>query len=116
MPKHTLQTIQKRIDALLSQANRLKRKRMPALRQIVNLAKAHSFSIEEIRAALPGGGKRKETTAKKRTRKHSRKYAVKYRNPKTRETWSGQGSPARWLVDAEKAGRKRTDFLVRKAA
>jgi len=114
MPNQTLQTIQKRIDALLLQANRLKRKRTPALRQIVILARAHDISIGEIRTAVNGSAKRR-TVTKKKSRKASRKYAVKYRNRKTGETWSGQGSPARWLVDAEKAGRKRTDFLVKKA-
>jgi len=39
-----------------------------------------------------------------------------YRNSKTGETWSGRGRTARWLAAAEKAGRKRTEFLIKKKA
>jgi DNA-binding protein H-NS len=114
MPKSTLQTIQKRIDALLLQAKRLKRKKTPVLRQIVNLMRAHSISLDEIRAALTGGRKRK-STARKKARRPTRKVAAMYRNPKTGETWSGRGRPARWLAAAEKAGKKRTEFLIKKS-
>jgi DNA-binding protein H-NS len=114
MPKPTLETIQKRIDALLSQAERLKRKKTPALRRIVNLVRENSISLDEIRAALAGGRKR-NSTARKKTRRPTRKVAAMYRNPKTGETWSGRGRPARWLAAAEKAGKKRTEFLIKKS-
>jgi DNA-binding protein H-NS len=113
MPKRRLETIQKRINALLSEANRLRKKRMPALRRIVGLAKGHGISIAEIRTALVGGPRRKTKTRKTKNRR-TRKVAPKYRNPKTGETWSGRGRPARWLVAAEKEGRKRNEFLVKK--
>ena len=51
MPKTTLQTIQKRIETLLSQARRLKRKKTPALRRIVSLIRGHGISLDEIRAS-----------------------------------------------------------------
>jgi DNA-binding protein H-NS len=39
------------------------------------------------------------------------KVAVKYRD-KRGNTWTGRGRPARWIVEAEKAGKKRESFLV----
>jgi H-NS histone family len=45
-----------------------------------------------------------------------RKVAVKYRHPKTGETWSGRGAQAGWLTREIKAGAKRDDFLVGKSA
>jgi DNA-binding protein H-NS len=36
--------------------------------------------------------------------------AAKYRNPKTGETWSGRGRPARWITELEAKGRKRQEF------
>jgi DNA-binding protein H-NS len=45
-----------------------------------------------------------------------RKVPAKYRDPKTGETWSGRGAPARWIVAYEKQGRKRDQFLVDKSA
>ena len=35
---------------------------------------------------------------------------AKYRNPKTGETWSGRGRPARWITELEAKGRKRQEF------
>jgi DNA-binding protein H-NS len=37
---------------------------------------------------------------------------VKYRNPKTGETWSGRGRPARWITELEAKGQKRGKFAV----
>jgi hypothetical protein len=45
-----------------------------------------------------------------------RKVAVKYRHPKTGETWSGRGAQTGWLTREIKAGAKRDDFLVNKSA
>ena len=45
-----------------------------------------------------------------------RKVPVKYRHPKTGETWSGRGAQAGWLTREIKAGAKRDDFLVNKSA
>ncbi len=38
--------------------------------------------------------------------------AVKYRNPETRETWTGRGKAPKWLAAMEAAGRKREEFAV----
>jgi DNA-binding protein H-NS len=45
-----------------------------------------------------------------------RRAAIKYRHPKTGETWSGRGAQAGWLTREIKAGAKRDDFLVDKSA
>jgi DNA-binding protein H-NS len=44
-----------------------------------------------------------------------RKVAVKYRD-KSGNTWTGRGAPPRWMTAAIKAGAKRDDFLVDRAA
>ena len=108
MPNATLEAIQKRIDSLVARMTRLSRKKAPALRQIVKLARANAIPLSEIRHALNGG-----TTAKK-SRRAKRKVAPMYKNPKTGETWSGRGRPARWLAAAEKSGRQRAEFLIKR--
>jgi DNA-binding protein H-NS len=113
MPKETLAGIQKHIDALVAKVSRLKRKKAPALRRIVELARTNGIAIGEIRAALSGGA-RKKSPLKKRVRRAPKKVAPMYRNPKTGETWSGRGRMASWLAAAEKAGRKRSEFLIKK--
>ncbi len=46
-------------------------------------------------------------------RKISRaKPAPKYRNQDTGETWTGRGVLPKWLKEAIKAGKKKTDFLI----
>jgi DNA-binding protein H-NS len=46
-----------------------------------------------------------------------RRVAPKYRNPKTRsETWAGRGAMPRWMAAQIKAGKKREDFAIDKAA
>jgi hypothetical protein len=44
------------------------------------------------------------------------KVAPKYRHPDTGETWSGRGGTAGWLAAELKAGKKKEDFLIAKAA
>lgn len=41
------------------------------------------------------------------------KVAVKYRNKRTGETWTGRGKMATWLATAIKGGRKLESFLVK---
>jgi DNA-binding protein H-NS len=51
----------------------------------------------------------------KRARKSvrgKRAAAVKYRDPKTGETWSGRGRMARWLAAKVSAGEKADKYLA----
>src|SRR5690349_2656423 len=109
MRRVSLKTITRRIQALEAQAERIAR-RNKTLGQIANLMKRHGVSLGELRGALTGGVK--GVRGGKGGRR--RKVPVMYRHPKTGETWSGRGRPARWVAAAEKAGHKRTEFLVKK--
>jgi DNA-binding protein H-NS len=40
------------------------------------------------------------------------KVKAKYRDPKTKETWSGRGRMASWLKSKEQAGEKIEKYLV----
>jgi DNA-binding protein H-NS len=111
MRRVSLKTITRRIQALEAQAERIAR-RNKTLNQIANLMKRHGVSVGELRGALVGGGK--SAKAGKRGGRRG-KVPVMYRHPKTGETWSGRGRPARWVAAAEKAGHKRTEFLVKKS-
>lgn len=52
---------------------------------------------------------------KRATRRKIAPAAIKYRD-KYGNTWSGRGRAARWIVEAEKAGKKRESFLVQRSA
>jgi hypothetical protein len=73
--------------------------------------RTHDISIDELRAVSGlGSGKRMSAGRRK-----IGKIKPMYRDSKTGETWGGRGRIARWLTAHEKAGRKRSEFLTRKA-
>jgi DNA-binding protein H-NS len=104
----SLKVIERQIEALKVKAEKLKKRdKKPALREIVHLMQKHDISLGDL------GG---VTGVRRRGPKPGSRGKVKpmYRNAKTGETWSGRGRTARWLAAAEKAGHKRTEFLIKK--
>jgi DNA-binding protein H-NS len=81
------------------------RRRAEALRK--ELVAIGSDYAEVGRIAISG---RKGGSALK-----GRKVPVKYRD-RSGNTWSGRGAQPRWMTAAIKAGAKRDDFLVGRAA
>ena len=54
-----------------------------------------------------GGGKRARKSGRRKA-----SAAVKYRDPKTGDTWSGRGRMARWLAEKVSAGEKADKYLA----
>ena len=52
-------------------------------------------------------------TYSKPSKLQGKKAPIKYRD-KQGNTWAGRGLAPKWLVAAEKAGRKREEFLVKR--
>jgi DNA-binding protein H-NS len=103
-------TIAAQIAKLLAEAKKLGRKRLAVIKSIVKQMNAHDISINELRQAM--GKKSKTGRAKKSATEKPRKSApVKYKDGEG-NTWSGRGRAPRWLVAAEKSGKKREDFAV----
>jgi DNA-binding protein H-NS len=40
------------------------------------------------------------------------KVEGKYRDPSTNQSWTGRGQPPAWVVEYERQGRKREEFLI----
>ena len=103
-------TIAAQIAKLLAEAKKLGRKRLLVIKTIVKQMNAHDISINELRQAM--GKKSKTGRAKKAVAGKPRQSApVKYKDAEG-NTWSGRGRAPRWLVAAEKSGKKREDFAV----
>ena len=103
-------TIAAQIAKLLAEAKKLGRKRLVVIKTIVKQMNAHDISINEVRLAM--GKKSKTVKAKKAATEKPRKSApVKYKDGEG-NTWSGRGRAPRWLVAAEKSGKKRDQFAV----
>jgi DNA-binding protein H-NS len=63
--------------------------------------------------AKPGRPAGKEV-AKPNEKRAKRKVVAKYKDPQSGATWSGRGLSPRWLVEKEKAGQKREEFLIKR--
>jgi DNA-binding protein H-NS len=112
MPRRaSLKVIERKIRELQRKAESIKKQKdNPAIRKIAQLVRKHGISIGELRRAMNGRGRSGGRASPLR----GKKVKAMYRNPKTGETWSGRGRPARWVAAAEKAGHKRSEFLIKK--
>lgn len=73
--------------------------------KVIGIIKDAGFSVDEI---FPSSG-----SASAKPSKQKSTPEVKYRDPQNpKNTWSGRGRKARWLVDAEASGRPLSDFEV----
>jgi len=110
MPKMTLKAIERQIAVLKGKAEKVGRKKEPALRKIAQLMRVNDISIDDLRGPRGGSGRGRNGASPLK----GRKAKIMYRNRKTGETWSGRGRAARWIVAAEKAGKKREVFLIKR--
>jgi DNA-binding protein H-NS len=104
------------IAKLQARLERASGARNKAIREVMKQLQAHDITLAELKAALDGragkGSARKpRKTAKRASRLKGKKAPVKYRDAKG-NTWAGRGNPPRWLVAAEKEGKKRQSFAV----
>lgn len=95
------QDILKQIEMLKSKAEEQRRKELRQVIDEIN-GKIAEFGLRPTDLKFPGGRRGKRRAA-----------AAKYRNPSTGETWSGRGRAPRWLLDAEKRGTSRDQFLIK---
>jgi DNA-binding protein H-NS len=116
MPRRaSLKVIVRRIRELEAQAERIKRRdNNPAIPKIVRLMRKNGISIGEVRRAMGGRGAGGNGRRGRVSPLRGKKVKPMYKNPKTGETWTGRGRLARWLAAAEKSGRNRSDFLIKK--
>ena len=114
----TLQAkINKEIEKLQKQAQALQSKqRKPVISSIIRSMKEYDISPEEIAAAF-GKSKTKasgevKTTKSPKTARVKKPVAPKYRHPNSGATWTGRGKAPLWIVEAEKNGQMRQQFLI----
>jgi len=108
--------LQKDIEKLQKQAKALQAKRRrPVLAGIIKSMKEYSITPEEIVAAFGKiATKVKATGSPKSAKAPGTKKPVpaKYRHPVSGATWTGRGKAPLWVVEAEKSGQARSQFLI----
>ena len=114
----TLQAkIQKEIEKLRKQSKVLQSKRRkPVIASIVRSMKEYDITPDEIVAAFgkAPAARTKPSVAAKPAKSGVAKKPVppKYRHPQSGATWTGRGKAPLWLVEAEKNGQQRQQFLI----
>ena len=108
--------IHKEIERLQKQAELLQSKqRKPVISSIVRSMKEYGITPDEITAAFgQTGTKAKKVVADKTLKPTGTKKPVapKYRHPTSSATWTGRGKAPLWIVEAEKNGQPRQQFLI----
>ncbi|WP_187394923.1 H-NS family nucleoid-associated regulatory protein [Pigmentiphaga aceris] len=108
----------RRFTALLEQISVLEKKaqslqgaqRDTVIEKIVYQMDEYGITLEDLeRAVSPQGQWRTKPPPVVRARKAA---SIKYRDPETGLTWTGQGRAPNWITAAEAAGQKRDDFLL----
>ena len=110
--------INKEIERLQKQAQLLQSKsRKPVLNSIIRSMKEYGITPEEVSAAFgkaPASSKSTSAKAPKAGKAASTKkpVAAKYRHPDSGATWTGRGKAPLWIVESEKNGQARQQFLI----
>src|SRR5689334_17676243 len=120
MRKPNLQTIQRKIEQLQAEADRVRKREVGGVIEKIKAAISH-YGLKAEHLFGSGNRRAKGRTATKppsgakqdSTKGTRRKVAVKYRDA-SGNTWTGRGSQPRWLVAALKEGKKIEDFAVKR--
>lgn len=89
------------LDALHDMHGKLRQVKIDALKRELAVLENGSANGHAVRKS-----------AKSAKKAHKGAPKVKYRDPKSGETWSGRGRMARWLADKVKAGEKLDKYLA----
>ena len=107
MPRRTsAAVIRARIRILQRQAQKLEQGSTKGLRAVASAVAKHGLSLSDLKKAFALSKNRRGPRAGQRV-------PIKFKDGKG-NTWSGRGRPPLWLIAAEKAGKKRETFLVKK--
>src|SRR5690348_7031637 len=106
--EESLKTIRARIRDLERQAKKLEAASERGIQEAANVIARYNLSASDWTHAVALSKKQKKRVSKL----SGKRVPVKYADEKGNR-WSGRGRTPRWLAAAEKAGRKRSTFLVK---
>jgi DNA-binding protein H-NS len=110
--------INKEIEKLQKQAQQLQSKsRKPVMNAIIRSMKEYGITPEDVSIAFgktSGASKSSGTKPPKASKRAATKKPVapKYRHPESGATWTGRGKAPLWVMEAEKNGQMREQFLI----
>lgn len=103
-----IEDLERERDAKLAEA------RAALLHEVEERSAALGLTAAQLISGRQAGG-RAEAKKPKSKRTSSEPAEVRYRDPESGGTWTGNGRIPRWVKDYEAAGRNRSEFLVSEA-
>lgn len=108
----SLTVIEKRIEALTSQAEKLRKARGTVLKRLRQDVKRFGFTASDLFGSAAGVGEVETKPKLKKSSMNGKKVPPKYRDGD--QVWTGRGSMPKWLRAALAAGRELDSFLIDK--
>ncbi len=113
MPKLSESALKAKIAELQKELDERAKKRRPVIDKIIAMMNEAGLTIADLQSAAPKASTRGRKKGSGKTAAAAKgKVEAKYRDAATGATWTGRGKTPRWLVDAEAAGRNRSEFLI----
>jgi DNA-binding protein H-NS len=112
----SIESLNKKIAALELQKKKLLTVEKPGIAQVRKLVVKFKLSAADLKAVFGKKTKNQAKGQKKSRRKSSlagKKVAAKYRDA-SGNSWTGRGRVPKWIQEAEKAGHKRDEFLIKR--
>lgn len=108
----TLEQIQKQIDKLNEQAEKLKAREAAGVIERIKTAIAHyGLSASDLFGSVNAAGKGRAAKGKQARKKKS-PSPIKYRDDKG-NSWTGHGKRPRWFIEAIDSGKTREDLAAK---
>lgn len=117
MPRLSAEALKARIAALQKQLTAAENSEAPAIRKVRALMKKLGVTMADLaettaaKAVKSGPRRGRPREADAAPKKPATKIPVKYRDADG-NAWTGRGKTPKWIVEAEKAGKKRDEFLI----
>jgi len=110
MAKLSVDKIKSRIAVLQKELQKAENAKQPAIRKVLAFMKKLGVTVVDLKGGdVPVA--RKSGEAKVAKPRKTGTVAVKYKD-EAGNTWTGRGKSPRWLVEAEKTGKTREQFLI----
>ena len=117
MPRLSAEALKARIAALQKQLAAAENSKAPAIRKVRALMKKLGVTMADLgetpvaKAVKSGPRRGRPRKADAAPKNPATKIPVKYRDADG-NAWTGRGKTPKWIVEAEKVGKKREEFLL----
>lgn len=111
-PPRSPEDIDADMKALMAEKKASLKAKKIGLKKMAQLISKYQLTFDDLKNIFSVKPLEKPVKTRKPSKLAGKKAAVKYRDSNGNK-WSGRGRLPKWLVEAEKTGKKRDQFLVK---